>query len=331
MTHRIAQLFGDSEAKVADEISRLEEATGHQGHDVKLLSQAAQTARAQIAELGLDPEDTTPEELYHALRARYQNDADQFEADLGMAGASPEDRHQHSMEIARRSLDQVEVWTIKAAVIKTMLKRLPPIKTLKTLHYRSLDSMLKRTNSSVILAVAHLLESVTWQAKWTKAVGLQPASAHEASRLHFVSAQLPEAMSDLKVPETGTIVVDPTEPSDMLGQVLRAVEAAEQLIGKDYSLQLGQIHPSLRWWNANTNLVAWVDGQAVSFNIYDVADGHNSNSAFHERNYQRASENLWQKLTGEYQQLIDEFDSDQLITQPAKVSPVMVAAEVENV
>jgi hypothetical protein len=331
MSHRVAQLFAETEEKVEAELARLEAATGHQGHDLRLLNQDAQLARARIAELDLDPDDTTPAELYHSLRSRYQSDASQFEAALGLSRASAEDKRQQAMEITRQALEGESAWVIRPAVLKSLLKQASPTKTMKLLHYRTIDSMLKRTNPAVVLAVAYLAESATWQAKWTKLTGKQTASSYESSSLRFVSADLPKGMPDLKVSEAATIVVSSADPPDMLGQVLRAIVAAEEMLSRDYNRQLGQVHPALRWWNANAHLVAWIDGDPVSFNIYDVANDHYSKSDFDERDHQWAASKLLQGLTNEYQKFLSEIDSQQLIPIQPKATPVMVAAEVEDV
>lgn len=44
----------------------LEAANGHPNEDIKLSTQTMNSARSKCRELGLDPTDTTAEELYHA-------------------------------------------------------------------------------------------------------------------------------------------------------------------------------------------------------------------------------------------------------------------------
>lgn len=50
-------------------VHNLEKATGHDGVDVRLIGDIVARAHAVMRKLGLDPADTTPQELYSALRA----------------------------------------------------------------------------------------------------------------------------------------------------------------------------------------------------------------------------------------------------------------------
>lgn len=70
------------------------------------------------------------------------------------------------MSIALKELpDSKACFALKTSKLRTLLKGLAPKKTMKTIGYRSVDSMLKHESPIEVLAVAWLIEPATWQKK----------------------------------------------------------------------------------------------------------------------------------------------------------------------
>src|SRR5579884_3024656 len=53
---------------------KLESAAGHPNSDIRLTAEVIHATQAKLRQLGLDPKDTTAEELYHALQERIKAD-----------------------------------------------------------------------------------------------------------------------------------------------------------------------------------------------------------------------------------------------------------------
>ncbi len=70
MSKILAQLVQKPEAYVAKIIDELEAKNGSPSEDVRLLAENSVKSRAKLMDLRLDPNDTTEQELYHALLVR---------------------------------------------------------------------------------------------------------------------------------------------------------------------------------------------------------------------------------------------------------------------
>ncbi len=148
-------------------VQRMEAARGHQNMDIRLSSQVQRQTREKIKALGLDPDDTTPEELYHALQERLKADDARLTKVLRTMAAthvSAEAEVVSGMVHALRNLpDSKKCFAMKNSVLRSVLKKQPPKKAMKRLGYRSMDSFLKHEPPVSVLAAAYLTEGVTWQ------------------------------------------------------------------------------------------------------------------------------------------------------------------------
>lgn len=148
-------------------LRRLESATGRRNADIRFSAQVSRDTRQKLAELGLDPEDTTPEELYHALQVRMEADDARLTKILRTMAAthvSAEAEVVSGMAHALRELpDSKRCFAVKNSVLRGLLRELPPKKAMKQLGYRSIESFLKHETPVSVLAAAYLTEGVTWQ------------------------------------------------------------------------------------------------------------------------------------------------------------------------
>jgi hypothetical protein len=163
MTRFLSAVLGAVEPGFSQSIQQLEQAAGRPGADIRLTEEIKQRTRAKIAELGLDPSDTTGEELYAALNERLRADEARVRAALNIDANAP------ASEVVgriRRFVSEHEprgvCFALKNSVAKRVLKAKPPKAAMKRLGYRSLDSMLKHEHPAQVYAAAVITESASW-------------------------------------------------------------------------------------------------------------------------------------------------------------------------
>jgi hypothetical protein len=150
-------------------LQRLEKANGNPSMDIRLTSEVMRATRTKLAQLNLDPNNTTPEELYAALKQRVKEDDAKLTFTLRYLAAvndsAEADPVAGIIRALRDSPDSKRCFALKPAKLKSIIKLLPPKKTMKKLGYRSLDSMLKHEPVPLIFTAAWLIESVAWRGK----------------------------------------------------------------------------------------------------------------------------------------------------------------------
>lgn len=163
MTRYLSEALGAEEPVFSQGIQQLEQAGGLPSADVRLTAQAMQATRIKITELGLDPQDTTAEELYAALHERIKHD------DLLVRSALRIDDQASASTILSTVTQRVlktkahtNAFALKASVAKRLLKKKAPKNAMKKLGYRSLESMLKHEPVAQIYAAAVIAESANW-------------------------------------------------------------------------------------------------------------------------------------------------------------------------
>jgi hypothetical protein len=210
----------------------------------------------KLRELGLDAHDTSGEELYHVLVERVRRDNAKLEELLG----NPSTSLHASVKRLVNSLDiPKEVFALKNASAKKLLRAHPPKKAMKALGYRSLESTLKREEPSLLFASAKFLESKAWhksmQASYKKLGSkdfasqpvrlLAPASDKwaEASRGYVLRAK----HNIISLRELGTVVLLPLpEPSvggAALADLLLTLRAISDMRATSTYLKLHQVRP----------------------------------------------------------------------------------------
>ena len=148
-------------------LRRLESANGHPNADIRFSTEVKQATQAKLKQLGLDPRDTTAEELYHVLQERVKADDARLVKTLRTRAAthvSAEADVVAGMVHALKELpDSKRCFALKASVFKAIIKQLPPKKAVRQLGYRSLDSFLKHETPVSMLAAAWLSEGPHWR------------------------------------------------------------------------------------------------------------------------------------------------------------------------
>lgn len=170
MTRFLSQALQAPEPAFRQGLRQLESANGHPGTDIRFSVEVRQQLKDKLQELGLDPEDTTPEELYHALQRRISDDDARLTKVLRRRAAtyvSAEAKVTDGMVHALRRLpDSKRCFALKASTLKGLMKKVAPKKAVKQLGYRSLDSFLKHETPVSIMAAAWLSEERHWQKRF---------------------------------------------------------------------------------------------------------------------------------------------------------------------
>lgn len=148
-------------------LRRLESANGNPSTDIRFSTEVVQATQAKLLALGLDPHDTTAQELYHALQQRLKTDDVRLTKHLrtiaGINISAEADVVAGMIHALKQLPDSKACFALKSSSLKTIIKKLPPKRAMKQLGYRSLDSLLKHEAPVAVLAAAWLTEGTAWQ------------------------------------------------------------------------------------------------------------------------------------------------------------------------
>ncbi len=244
-------------------LARLEAANGHPNADIRISNEVMNASRAKLHQLGLDPRDTTAEELYHVLQERVKADDLRLTKKLRTLAAthvSAEGDVVAGMVQALKTLpDSQRCFALKSSSLRTIIKHIPPKKTMRLLGYRSLDSFLKHEAAVSILAAARLTEGRHWQhgllEQYKKLqssdfedrniVFLQPDSKHWRELAAAVVADKQHNLVSLK--EMGAVVFLPLPREVPAGAVTASLSLAlhevNEIRATSTYLKLCQVRP----------------------------------------------------------------------------------------
>lgn len=167
MTRFLSEALQAHEPHFRLALQGLERSHGNSGADIRLTAQIKQQLLAKVTELGLDPHDTTPSELYHSLKRRLHEDEVALRRALQTSVAihvSAEAKVEAGMtHVLKNLVANQKCFAVKTSSFKTLMRKLPPKKTMKRLGYRSVASFLKHESPAAILTAASLLEDNRWQ------------------------------------------------------------------------------------------------------------------------------------------------------------------------
>jgi hypothetical protein len=166
MTRFLSEALRAQEPHFRSTLRQFEQANGHPNADIRLSLDVARLARQKMAELGLDPHDTAPRELYVALKNRLESDDRRIRKLLHTKALSHVSLSAGIIDgltlLLREAYHDQPCFSLKATSFKSMVKKLPPKRVMKQLGYRSIDSLLRHEAPALILTAAELLESSTW-------------------------------------------------------------------------------------------------------------------------------------------------------------------------
>lgn len=166
MTRFLSESLQAKEPEFRLSLRGLETASGQPSHDIHLTNEISQAVKTKIKSLGLDPDNTTAEELFETLKERLKEDDKRLTKNLRTLAASKVSAEADPIDgvkLALKSLSTTKAYALKSSRLKSLLRSLSPKKTTKALGYRSVDSMLKRESPNLVAAAAWLSESPSWQ------------------------------------------------------------------------------------------------------------------------------------------------------------------------
>lgn len=187
MSKVLSELLGAQEPFFSIALQQLEQASGNESVDVRLSAEIMGKVRQKTRELGLDPKDTTAEELYHALLGLAKKHDAFLARRIGAKDASDVRDILPRMKTFMEQLDiPKSVWVLKASVAKRLLKTTPPKRTMKQLGYRSIDSMLKREPTGELYAALRFAETPEWLERFVQKYKKLSPSDFETRTIEFI-------------------------------------------------------------------------------------------------------------------------------------------------
>jgi hypothetical protein len=238
MSKMISELLGAEEPLFSNAIKQLERISGNPSVDVRLTAEILGKARLKTKELGLDPDDTTPKELYYGLLSKVKEDNQRIKRNiLGLVHDSDEiDALVPPMvKVALKADVPKKCWALKRSVAKRLLKKMPPKMMMRHLGYRSIDSMLKNEPFDEMYAALRFSEGPDWLDEYNKAFDSIKASDFETRDIQIVvmdhakwvdlAAHYVEKKRHnvTHVKELGVIVVVPMHAKKMIGLPLKTL------------------------------------------------------------------------------------------------------------
>lgn len=169
-------------------IQQLESQTGNHSIDAQLTAEILETAHEKMRQLGLDPADTTGQELYNALINRISEDNDRVARLIG--GKDPNDLGEMIPLIVQsvQSLDTPkDCWVIKEDVAKDMLLTKPPRNILTRLGYRSAKDMLRNEDIYELYGALRFGEDGQWLNDFNRQYASLTPDDFETRKIKIVS------------------------------------------------------------------------------------------------------------------------------------------------
>jgi hypothetical protein len=224
MTRFLSEALGAVEPVFSKSIQRLEQAAGRPATDIRLTADIMQRTRVKISELGLDADDTTGPELYHALQEKLKEDEIDAREALALGGnARPDEVVTRAVQFLNRQEKSRQCFVLKPSAAKRLLKKKLPKLAMKRLGYRSADSMLKHESAAEIYAAAVIAESNSWHRAFREQYAKLTPSDFEPKKIALIHPttkrwqQLAVEFVDkshhnlLSFPELGAVVLLPIE------------------------------------------------------------------------------------------------------------------------
>ena len=167
MTRFLSESLQASEPFFRLGLRRMESANGNPNTDIRFSSEVKRASQDKLRGLGLDPIDTTAEELYHVIQERIKADDARLTKTLRTHAAThvsaEGDVVAGMIHVLKELPDSKRCFSLKSSSLKSLLKNQPPKKALKQLGYRSVDSFLKHEVPVLALTAAWLTEGNAWQ------------------------------------------------------------------------------------------------------------------------------------------------------------------------
>ncbi|MDB5184612.1 MAG: hypothetical protein JWN38_420 [Candidatus Saccharibacteria bacterium] len=263
MTRFLSESLQAPEPFFRSALKRLEQAHGNPSQDIRLSTEVQRLVRGKLPLMGLDPHDTTPEELYHALQERVRADDARLVKRLRTIAATHISLEADVVAGMVHALQHLPIdtqcYALKPASLKALIKKQPPKKAMKQLGYRSLDSMLKHEPMASIMAAAQLCEAPSWYKSLTERYKKLSPTDFEMRTLSISypaskrwqklghSSVAERHHNILSLPELGAVVLLPLPQAAPAGAVtaslVLALHGLNEIKASSTFLKLCQVRP----------------------------------------------------------------------------------------
>ncbi len=163
MCRIIAELLQAKQPEFKLALQQLEQSSGRPGVDLQLLGNILESSFRKIQELGLDPNDTTGPELYHALKGLMKKHDQHLARKIG---AKSTDKPSTLIPLIKQAVEKVDIpktcWVLKKSVARQMLRDNPPPQIMKLMGYRSIEQLLKKEELFEVYGALRFAEGPEW-------------------------------------------------------------------------------------------------------------------------------------------------------------------------
>lgn len=237
MSKLLRELLKAKEPLFTQSLRELEFYSGRKSIDIKLTAEIIEKTYAVLRSLGLDPDDTTDKELYHALLNRVREHNENLTKSIGCSERTliktivPK-----LVEVVENTKTPRRCWVLKKSVAKDLLRQMPPKNMMKHLGYRSLESMFKNENFSEIYTALRFSETPEWLNQYNELFTARVMPSDFESRNieivimdHDKWVKLTKRFVEKKkhnithTKELGVIVVVPMQQAHMRGMALKVL------------------------------------------------------------------------------------------------------------
>jgi hypothetical protein len=316
MNKSLAKLMGQPENTVAKAVTKLEDKNGYPSHDVRHLAENIQKTRLKLIELGLDPDDTTGEELYHVLLGKFSHDSQRFDQQFSLVGSSDNAPASLATRIVLNNFQMPERWVLKSSAAKKLIKNQPPKNLMRRLKYRSADSLLKRQKLSEIYLAIDYTESASWLKSHAKLVSSLDSTAFEIRpiSLSTISTDKWDAIESDELlaysDNYGVLALMlPHQDISTLSLVIALLDGLASFGDLRVSEHASKVSQELVWWSDMDGLVANLGSECVSMNLKDVFLNSLHAHSYSDRLLENGQHSFWRDLLSRYEnQLIPEQD-----------------------
>lgn len=307
MTRFLSEALQAAEPKFRQSIMHLERAHGHPCNDIRLTSRVVQSSSSKLRDFDLDPNDTSPAELYYALQARIKSDDIRLTRAIRTVAAkhvnATADINDGIYKILVDTFTATKAYGLKLTVLKEMLRTVPPKKAMKLLGYRSIDSMLRHEPAALVLYAALITEQAAWQKRYSEQY--KKLSAHDfESRSITIAMPRHERWSGIistlisehkntvfGLRELATIIVLPLPSKSPLGgaslTLTLGLHAVNEILSYSSFLKLSQVRPDfaalvMGVCAGEAAIANGMDGQSVAWQTVHRFTHYNMSKMDHE-------------------------------------------------
>lgn len=163
MSKFLAELLQAKEPLFSAALRQLEEVSGKPSIDVKLQAEIIETFDKKVKELGLDPKDSTGEEIYKAVINKVKADDRHLAKTIGHDDPDQVRGVKTAVVNAFKDFEMPRgCWVLKDEVAAEMLRQKPPVNIMKRLHYENVDKMLESENLYEVYGALRFAEDEDW-------------------------------------------------------------------------------------------------------------------------------------------------------------------------